>query len=52
MIAPALVVLPIAFTNWEFGRGELAFIGWRNFLELTEDPRFVAALAQHARLRL
>ena len=44
LIAPALVVLPVAFTDWEFGRGQLAFIGWRNFLELAEDARFAAAL--------
>jgi multiple sugar transport system permease protein len=44
LIVPALVVLPVAFTDWEFGRGRIALIGWRNFLELAEDPRFAAAL--------
>jgi multiple sugar transport system permease protein len=44
LIVPALVVLPVAFTDWEFGRGRIALIGWQNFLELSEDPRFAAAL--------
>jgi multiple sugar transport system permease protein len=44
LIVPALVVLPVAFTDWEFGRGRIALIGWRNFLEMAEDPRFAAAL--------
>jgi multiple sugar transport system permease protein len=44
MIVPALAVLPLAFTNWEFGRSQFELVGWRNFVELTEDPRFVAAL--------
>lgn len=44
LIGPALAVLPVAFTGWEFGRGEITLIGWRNFLELAEDPRFAAAL--------
>jgi multiple sugar transport system permease protein len=44
LIVPALAVLPLAFTNWEFGRSDLSLIGWRNFVELAEDPRFVAAL--------
>lgn len=43
LILPALVVLPVAFTGWEFGRGEISLIGMRNFLELAEDPRFIAA---------
>lgn len=43
-IAPAAVAVLVAFSNWEFGRGEIAFIGWQNFLELSEDPRFAAAL--------
>jgi multiple sugar transport system permease protein len=44
MIVPALAVLPLAFTNWEFGRSQMSLIGWRNFVELAEDRRFVAAL--------
>jgi multiple sugar transport system permease protein len=44
LIVPALVVLPVAFTDWEFGRGRIALVGWRNFLEMAEDPRFAAAL--------
>jgi multiple sugar transport system permease protein len=44
LIVPALVVLPLAFTDWEFGRGRIALIGWRNILEMAEDPRFAAAL--------
>jgi multiple sugar transport system permease protein len=45
MIVPALVVLPIALTDWEFGKGHIAFIGLANFVELANDARFVAALA-------
>jgi multiple sugar transport system permease protein len=44
LIGPALAVLPVAFTNWEFGRDQFSLIGWRNFLELADDPRFAAAL--------
>lgn len=44
LIVPALVVLPVAFTGWEFGRGQITLIGWRNFLEMAEDARFAAAL--------
>jgi multiple sugar transport system permease protein len=43
-IAPAAVAIAVAFSNWEFGRGEIALIGVRNFLELADDPRFAAAL--------
>jgi multiple sugar transport system permease protein len=44
LIAPAAVAVAVAFSNWEFGRDEIALIGWQNFLELSEDPRFAAAL--------
>lgn len=45
MIVPALSVLPIAVTNWEFGKLSVAITGWSNFVELAGDPRFRAALA-------
>jgi len=44
LIVPALAVLPLAFTNWEFGRSQVALIGWGNFAELAQDARFVAAV--------
>ncbi|SRR5581483_10416261 len=44
LILPALAILPVAFSNWQFGRGQIALVGWDNFLELTQDRRFVAAL--------
>lgn len=44
LVAPALAVLPVALSNWEFGQGHIAFVGWQNFAELAEDVRFVAAL--------
>src|SRR5262245_17676963 len=44
MILPALFVLPIALTNWEFGRGTLELVGFANFTELAGDPRFLKAL--------
>ena len=42
-IAPAAVAVAVAFSNWEFGRSEIALIGWQNFLELSQDPRFASA---------
>ena len=44
MILPALAVLPIALTDWEFGKAGVAFAGLANFRELVADPRFLAAL--------
>src|SRR5262249_35873727 len=44
LIGPAVALLPVAVSNWEFGRGQMTLIGGRNFLELAEDPTFVAAL--------
>ncbi|MBL0915034.1 MAG: sugar ABC transporter permease [Sphingopyxis sp.] len=43
MILPALSVLPLALTDWEFGRGAIRFTGMSNFAELLNDPRFGAA---------
>ena len=43
MIVPALAVLPVALTDWDFGKGNIDFVGLANFIELARDPRFVAA---------
>ena len=44
MIVPALSILPMALTDWEFGKGDARFAGVANFIELSTDERFIAAL--------
>lgn len=44
MIVPALSILPMALTDWEFGKGQVGFAGVANFVELATDERFIAAL--------
>jgi len=44
MILPALAVLPVALTDWEFGKPGIGFAGLDNFRELAGDRRFASGL--------
>src|SRR5688500_7312853 len=44
IIGPALAVFVMALTNWQFGAGQLSFVGIENFRMLFADPAFYESL--------
>ena len=47
-MGPALIVIGLAFTDWQFGARSLHLVGLANFVGLAADPVFLKALANTA----
>ena len=44
LIGPMLAVVALSFTNYQLGASSFEWIGWRNFLDLTEERAFWMSL--------
>ncbi len=44
LIGPMLAVVALSFTDYQLGASSFEWIGWRNFLDLTEERAFWMSL--------